>query len=937
MPHAADALEGVVPATADGTAQAPPELVELVALLKRERTELNADRIERWAPVLYRHGWRALSRAGVKNWARNVADVTISDGWSDAQGKGAGLLIPYRDTRGELTTYAGRAEFSRVRLYPPDEKRKYLQPRGSGNHLYFPSTLDARSVIAHALEAGFIFVTEGEADAQWSTYLGVPTVGIAGVASWKDAKKSRQIGADGRPEQVKEGSVPIADLEAVPWAELSVCIVFDSDSHTKPQVKYWRTSLANELADRGAQVYVADLPRSAKKMGLGDWLLSLPDDTRAERVSELRRKARHVGGPTLPGRRPGADPVPFQPPGDRPMIPDLTQLEGPQLEGLLAELEAEAQGADPGSAIPAAVSRLKQEKQARAVAVKYGLDLRGQAYSLGDAGLARIKGAAKDGTPLIERVTTRPVWVDRTGTDLATGARLGLLKWADDQGAARERWVSLTDLSTDRALIGDGARERELDALPVAQGNARNVSQWLTDAAGWLIDGRRDAILSSRTGWVQTPDGWRNVRPGGDDIIFVGNASPPRGSAEAWAVGLDGLLGLQGDRLWQALVVLGLCAAAPIVRFVSSTRNPVIGLTADSSSGKGALSEYALAMYGPPSEGTYQAMQSTPKGLEAKSLALQDRPLRIDDAQTRGATRDELKTVEGWVYFLANGQSRNRAGKAGGAIGGELWHGVGMYLAEHGLAERFAQKGANLRVIEFPHKPLENGAQAQALKRIAADNAGALAEALYVAIGDPEARGQAVLERADAIRRTWGDSARGDDLQVIALACVGLELLQEATGRRLAEKCDGLADWFGRHIARIRKHTPDSTTLAWEALLGTLNGAVWEPDAPTDSITVVRRREVWTMQGAIAAWREPAYIDVNPHHPQIERLLEKHGGLRALTHAWNEAGLIKRPAKSTGHVLFQRRVSNQNPVRVIRIEAPVTDPVTDAVTDESVA
>ena len=931
---ATPALEGVVPAAPAGSRNA----AALADLLRKHRAELTADLIDQWAPVLATAaGWRAVDRVGVQTWATNAA-TRIPAGWSDAQGKGEGLLIPYRNRAGEPITYGkGREAFTRLRLFPAVEKRKYLQPSQSGNHLYLPITRDGREVVAHALEAGYLIITEGELDAQWATFLGVPTVGLAGVDSFKNAQKRKQAGPDGRPEVVKEGSTPIPDLDTVPWCELAVYIVYDSDARTNPRVMGSRRDIANELAARGAQVYTADLPRSQKKMGLGDWLLSLPDDARAEQVAELRRKARRVGGPSLPGRRPGADPVPFQPPGDRPMIPDLTQLEGRQLEGLLAELEAEAQGADPGSAIPAAVSRLKQEKQARAVAVKYGLDLRGQAYSLGDAGLARIKGAAKDGTPLIERVTTRPVWVDRTGTDLATGARLGLLKWADDQGATRERWVSLTDLSTDRALIGDGARERELDALPVAQGNARNVSQWLTDAAGWLIDGRRDAILSSRTGWVQTPDGWRNVRPGGDDIIFVGSASPPRGSAEAWAVGLDGLLALQGDRLWQALVVLGLCAAAPIVRFVSSTRNPVIGLTADSSSGKGALSEYALAMYGLPSEGTYQAMQSTPKGLEAKSLALQDRPLRIDDAQTRGATRDELKTVEGWAYFLANGQSRHRAGKTGGSVGGELWHGVGIYLAEHGLADRFTQKGANLRVIELPHKPLENGEQAQILKRIAADNAGALADALYGAIGDPEARGEAVRERADSLRRTWGDSTRGDDLQVIALACVGLELLQEATGRRLSEKCDELAAWFGRHIASIRKHTPDSSTQAWEALLGTLNGAVWEDDAPTDSITVVRRRKVWTMQGAIAAWREPVYIDVNPHHPQIERLLEKYGGLRALTHAWAEAGLIKRPTKSTGHLLFQRRVPNQNPVRVIRIEAPVTDPVTDAVTDESVA
>lgn len=898
------ALEGVVPAapvkSRNGAA--------LADLLRKYRAELTADLIDQWAPVLAAAGWTALERTGVKTWTAD-AGVELTAGW----GPGEGLRIAYRDEKREPVTYSGLgAVFSRVRLFPPDGDRKYLQPSRSGVHLYRPVTLEGGDVLDLAREKGWLIVTEGELDAQWATFLGVPALAVTGVDAWRKATTRRQAGPDGRPKVMKEGSRPIADLDTVPWRELAVYIVYDSDSHTKDRVRAARWRLAHELAGRGAQAHIADLPSSSQKMGLGDWLLSLPDDARADGVAEIQRKAKRVGGPSLPGRRPGAAPVPFKPPGDRPMIPDLTQLEGPKLEALLAELELEAQGADLGNAVHDAVRRLKQEQQARVVAGKYGLDLRGLPYTIGGAGVARIKQGTGDDVKL-EPLTTRPVWVERTGTDLATGTRMACLTWHDDQAQERGQWLHLNDLTTDRALIGEGARERGLDALPVAQGNARNVSQWLTDAAAWLIDGRRDATLSSRTGWVQTSDGWRNVRPGGDDIIFVGKATPPRGSAEAWAGGLDGLLGLQGDSLWQALAVLGLCAAAPIVRFVLSSRNPVLGLVRDSSTGKGALSEFALAMYGLPNDGTYQAMQSTAKGLEDQALTLQDRPFRIDDAQTR----DDLKTVENWVYFLANGQTRKRSSRTGGAVGGELWHGVGLYLAEAPLAERFTQKGANLRVIEFPHVPLDSGIQAQTLKRLAADNAGALSNDLHDAIGDPEARGQAVRERADALRRTWGDSTRGDDLQVMALACVGLELLQEATGRRLTEKCDELAAWLGRHIAGIRKHTPDASSQAWEALLDTINGAVWG-SVDGDSVRPTPTRETWTYQGAIAAWREPSRIDVNPEHPQIARLLEKHGGKKALTRAWAAAGLIERAPESAGHVLPQKRVGGDS-VRVIRI------------------
>lgn len=296
---ATPALEGVVPAARTGGRNAAP----LADLLRRQRPELPADLIDQWAPVLAAAGWTALERTGVKTWTA-AAGVELTAGW----GPGEGLCIAYRDEKGEPVTYgASRAVFSRVRLFPPDGDRKYLQPPRSGVHLYRPVTLEGSDVLELAREKGYLIVTEGELDAQWATFLGVPTVGLSGVDAWRAADKRRQAGPDGRPEVVKEGSRPIADLDALPWGELIVYIVYDSDSHTKGRVQAARLGLGRELAARGAQAYTADLPPSREKVGLGDWLLSLPDDTRAEQVAELRLKARRVRVASTTGRKDGDD------------------------------------------------------------------------------------------------------------------------------------------------------------------------------------------------------------------------------------------------------------------------------------------------------------------------------------------------------------------------------------------------------------------------------------------------------------------------------------------------------------------------------------------------------------------------------------------------------------------------------------------------------
>jgi hypothetical protein len=249
-------------------------------ILTKYRQEVPSDLIQPFSDALATAGWRGLEdMAQVKRWAAN-ASASLTPGW----GPGQALHIAYRDEAGEDVRYgAGRECFSRIRLYPEDGDIKYLQPAGSGNHLYRPVTIDGGCVVSLARERGYIVVTEGEIDAQWATFLGVPTLGLAGIYNWRKTWPETRLNADGKRERVKGASEPMPDLDTVPWGELDVFIVFDNDPDAKPktkrQVEDARYRLRKHLIDTyGARVFHGQVPADKVKAGLGDWLCSLHRD-----------------------------------------------------------------------------------------------------------------------------------------------------------------------------------------------------------------------------------------------------------------------------------------------------------------------------------------------------------------------------------------------------------------------------------------------------------------------------------------------------------------------------------------------------------------------------------------------------------------------------------------------------------------------------------
>ncbi len=153
---------------------------------------------------------------------------------------------------------------------------RYVQPPESLPQAYFPPLLDAPwSEIAGDKDVSVV-ITEGELKAACACAAGYPTVGLGGVWNFRAAK----------------AGIPfIADLKAFRWAGRKVVVVYDSDSADNPNVASACNALARELLERGAKVFVADVPPAAdgEKQGLDDLVLAKGEKALARVVGEAHQ------------------------------------------------------------------------------------------------------------------------------------------------------------------------------------------------------------------------------------------------------------------------------------------------------------------------------------------------------------------------------------------------------------------------------------------------------------------------------------------------------------------------------------------------------------------------------------------------------------------------------------------------------------------------
>jgi hypothetical protein len=187
----------------------------------------------------------------------------------------SGIAFPYRDPRD------GRVLSHRVRLDTPvADGQKYLSEQGC-RALFFPpicaSGLTDRSIPA--------VVVESEKAALALTALGerhgrkLLAVAIGGVYGWR-----RKIGVESTPDGERETVTgPSPSFDWVVWQGRKVIIAFDSNVAGRPDLEKARRGLANELRTRGAQVFIATVPKRDSVNGPDD-LIAVAGDKSALQV-----------------------------------------------------------------------------------------------------------------------------------------------------------------------------------------------------------------------------------------------------------------------------------------------------------------------------------------------------------------------------------------------------------------------------------------------------------------------------------------------------------------------------------------------------------------------------------------------------------------------------------------------------------------------------
>src|SRR5690606_38883282 len=176
--------------------------------------------------------------------------------------KAAGYVIPYWTLDGKKTKFFRYRYLEDVRSgfqqKTKSKPRRYDQPSSTPTEAYFPPYILCKEI---AEGDDDIIITEGEKKAAIATKLGLPTIGLGGVWSFK----SKRLGVDLLPS-----------LQKFDWRDRGVYICFDSDAASNPDVRKAERFLADELLRQGAVVYIVRLPPSPDggKQGLDDYLVA---------------------------------------------------------------------------------------------------------------------------------------------------------------------------------------------------------------------------------------------------------------------------------------------------------------------------------------------------------------------------------------------------------------------------------------------------------------------------------------------------------------------------------------------------------------------------------------------------------------------------------------------------------------------------------------
>ena len=182
----------------------------------------------------------------------------------------SGIIIPYRDPRN------GSIRGHRVRLdAPAADGPKYLSEQGCRHLFFLPDIAELLTDVTVP-----VLIVEAEKSALALQALAhragkiLLVIAIGGCWGWRRqaGKRTLPIGSS-EPE-----TGPSPDFDLISFTGRSTILAFDSNASTNLKVQKARRALAHELAARGANVLIADVPAIERVNGPDDLILVSGDD-----------------------------------------------------------------------------------------------------------------------------------------------------------------------------------------------------------------------------------------------------------------------------------------------------------------------------------------------------------------------------------------------------------------------------------------------------------------------------------------------------------------------------------------------------------------------------------------------------------------------------------------------------------------------------------
>ena len=512
---------------------------------------------------------------------------------------------------------------------------------------------------------------------------------------------------------------------------------------------------------------------------------------------------------------------------------------------------------------------------------QYGLTLEPDRYQIDHLGRiyqARLENRGNKGQVLAlsdKPLCERTLWPALMGYCLATEQHYVLLNWYTSNKSLLSDWVPEDALRDKTTLM-------KLADVPISLASIGSVSEWLTYAKTRMATEQMD--VTTKIGWVPYDNKHLFVLDNDPLVTFIGEPQTVRGTVEGWSSGLQAILAM-GAEGYRALVVLGLAAGSPLVRFTHK-RNPVLSLVAPSSTGKNKVIEYGLSIWDEHSKMRF-AVGSTTKGIQDGGMRTPDIPVFADEAQ-QIAKRDPLQ-LENMLYWAGDGQQRVTSTPGQRTQGGGRRYGVCFLASEYDITPAI-QEGAQNRVIVLDGPPLKPGdlRSVNAIESATTKHCGVVGRALAAFYNENQFECVAEAEYESQSLGQQGN-LRGDDANAIAIMAQGLRALEAVTGLRIpvAE----VTAWLISALSVHRVNTKDTAEDTFVFLLEALMSMPWDqPGAPKGVLMDADGGLAWRKEQATDPVTAP--LEINPTHPKVRELLRSRGQTDRIAAQWAKRGWL---------------------------------------------